>query len=193
MKRSKSQRRGGFSLIEVMISLAVMLAGSLGAILGLMAANRELREGQLRQYKMVLADASVQRARLRDKVALQNAAVAVSPLPSTVTAISAAPWAVDPTPVVAGDLSTGAYFEVFPNGQIRHLTASTTPAVAANTPCNAVPEGVYCRELVLARGAPVAAPGPITAGGQATTVWVRVSRRGEPADSAVLSREVILQ
>jgi prepilin-type N-terminal cleavage/methylation domain-containing protein len=193
MKRTRRQHPRGFTLVEVMIALGVMLVGALGALTGLAAASRELREGQLRQYKMVLIDATSQRIRLQDKQVLISYATAAGTLPSTVTAISAAPWTLDATTLVPGDLGTGAYFKVLPNGQILQLDAATTPAVAANTACNAVPQGIYCREVLVRAGGPVASPGAIATGASLATVWIRVSRMGEPASMAVTSREVVVQ
>lgn len=185
--------RQGFTLIEVMVGMAVLLIGGLGALTGLAAASREMRDGQLRQYKMVLLDATAQRISLQDKELLIKAALTGIALPSTVSAISGAPWTLDATPLVAGDLGTGAYFEVLTNGIIRQLDATTTPAVAANTACSAVPQGVYCREVVNRLGAPVTSPGTIAAVGAVATVWIRVSRKGEPASHSVMTREVIVR
>lgn len=187
------RRQGGFTLIEVLLAMTITLLVSAGVLLALLAASRELREGQLRQYKSVLIDASAQRLRLSDKASLISAAVAAGTLPSTVPAISATPWTLDPTVQVAGDLSTGAYFSVLPNGLITQLNATTVPAVADATACNAVPVGVYCREVVAMKGAPVAAPGAILAGAPVATVWIRVSRMGEPASMAAMTQEVVLQ
>lgn len=183
----------GFTLMEVLIALVVMLLGASGALLALLTASHDLREGQLRLYKTVLVDASLERARLQDKAGLVASAVSAATLPSDATAISASPWGLDPTTRVDGDLSTGAYFSVLPNGTIAQLSASSTPAVPASTACSAVPVGVYCREVVTTRGAPVASPGAIATGASVATIWVRVSRRGEPSSLAAVGREVIVQ
>lgn len=193
MKQHRRQQPRGFTLIEVIVALTITLMVSASVLLALLAASRELREGQLRQYKSVLVDASTQRVRLSDKATLISNAVAAGTLPSTVSAISTAPWTLDPTAVVAGDLSTGAYFSVLANGQISQLGPATVPPVPANTACSAVPDGVYCREVVAMKGAPVAAPGAILAGAPVATVWIRVSRKGEPASMAVSTQEVVLQ
>lgn len=187
----KAQR--GSSLLEVIVALAILALAASGALSGLLTANKDLRQGQLRQYKMALVDATMQRMLLADKTQLQARAVALPATPPAQLAIGAAPWGPDTTSVVPGDLSTGAYFWVRPDGEITQITG-----IPAGTKCNAaaLPEGSYCREVLLTTGMPVAlgthsAVLPTTA--LPLTYWVRVARKGEVPITAVVHRKVIVQ
>ena len=48
-------------------------------------------------------------------------AIATPATPPPQQAIGTGNWVKDPTPSVAGDLSTGAFFRVLPNGDITQL------------------------------------------------------------------------
>lgn len=191
----------GFTLLELMVGMAVLLVGAVGALSGLLAAASALREGQLRLQKQALVDATLQRARLQNKEQLRNAAVAVAAAPDMpqLKAIGAGGWVMDPTPVVAGDLSTGALFIVRPSGVMRHCTAATEPACPAGAITNCadadLPLGVFCREVHATRTAATFAPGGIVpAGSFVTTRWVRVLQQKPSAvatdEGAVLGHEV---
>lgn len=188
---TKAQR--GSSLIEVFVALAILALAASGALSGLVAANNDLRQGQLRQYKMALVDATMQRMLLSDKTQLRASAVPLPATPPIQLGIGANPWAPDATPAIAGDLSTGAYFRVLPNGTISHITS-----VPPGTPCNSatLPEGSYCREVLRTIGMPVALgahAGIMPAAALPVTYWVRIARRGEGPLLAVVHRKVIVQ
>lgn len=185
--------RRGFSLLEVLVALAVLAVAITGALTGLLAASKELRQGQLRQHEMALVDAKLQRLRLSDKKRLLALALPSPATPPDRLAIGTPPWAPDPTPAGAdGDLSTGAYFRIRPDGELTLLTG-----LPPGTPCNAasLPEGSYCREVALTAGMPAdlgAHAGILPAGSSAVTYWVRVARKGEGRAQAVVHHEVIV-
>ena len=185
--------RRGSSLIEVIVALAVLALAASGALTGLLAANNDLRQGQLRQYKMALVDATMQRMLLSNKTQLRAAAVPLPAPPPVQLAIGANPWQPDTTAAIADDVSTGAYFRVLPNGEITHVTG-----IPPGTPCNSalLPEGSYCREVLLTTGMPVdlgTHAGIMPAAALPVTYWVRVARRGELPAIAVVQRMVMVQ
>jgi type II secretory pathway pseudopilin PulG len=210
IQRRRSRRVFGFSMLETIIAMGVLAAGALGSLSGIASSNKELREGQLRQYKMLLLDAKAQRRMLENKTPLlltmitSGYPVAANALTHpTNLAIGAAPWAVDTAsasvPFDANDLSTGAYFKVLPDGEVQKLTTTTVPSIATGTACNstALPQGIYCRETMLTYGPPVPYTGPggaiVPTNTNVMTYWTRVSRVGEPASMAVMHWEVIVQ
>lgn len=184
-------RASGFTLLEVMIALVILALALTGSIAGLVHASTELREGELLQSKKALLDASMQRLLLADKAsAVVARAVARPATTPTSLGLGAAPWAVDASAPVAGDLGTGAYFQVLPTGEVSHM-----PGVPAGTACGAaeLPAGTYCREVLVTEGAPHAlSAGQLPAGARAYTVWLRLSRKGEPASRAVALTEVVI-
>ncbi len=196
-------RARGFSLIEVMIALAVMLVGAVGAMTGIMSANQSLRDGQLRLYKQVLIDASLQRARLYNKAKMYLSAATVTAATDMppVEALGTGHWAIDPTTPLAGDLSRGALFFILPDGTMAPCTASTTPACPATiTTCasTAIPDRVFCREMATTQSAAAFVPGTIVAAGTfVTTRWVRVIQKqpqlADTISGSVLAREVYAQ
>src|SRR4051794_17182101 len=93
--RYRAGQRWGFTLVEVMVALAVLLLASTGVFAGLFAASRELRLGQLRQHQGALTDASVQRVRLQSKAALLGLAVTPPATSPESLAVGAAPWTLD--------------------------------------------------------------------------------------------------
>jgi type II secretory pathway pseudopilin PulG len=54
-------------MIEVMIALAILLIAAVGALVGIMAASKNLKTGQLHLYQSMLVESAVQRFRLADK------------------------------------------------------------------------------------------------------------------------------
>lgn len=201
------QRRiqaGGFTLLEVMIALAILLVASTGALMGVMAATRDMRSGQLHMYQSVLLEASMQRVRLMDKFSLLDTATAYtwSGTGPPGIALNTAPWQMDPNPVpssetggTARDLSAGALFRALPTGEIRRWPASGTPPSTCTD--SSIPAGTYCREIAVVQGGSVSSVGAIAGSGtqvsKVATVWVRVVQVGEPIRNAVITREVVAQ
>jgi len=184
------RREVGLSLIEVLISMALLAVAISGALAGLVAAGHELADAHLRQNKTMLLDVKLHRMRLWDKSLLAAQAL---PRPTTrpdQLPLGSPPWSVDTSQALGNDWSTGAYFKLSGAGQIERATS-----VPAGTPCNLVPRGIYCREVTILRGLPVdpAVPGLIPQNAQAYTYWVRLSRGGDPLEIALVQREVILQ
>ena len=189
-----SQARG-VTLIETMVALLILAIASVGAFTTLLSAKGELREGQLRQYKMTLIDTKVQRLWLTSKTLLPLPAL----LPPSTLGLASAPlnssgWSVDGTTPLPGDLGTGSYFKIISDGTITPLNGATVPAVAAGTPCNsaALPVGVYCREVLITQG--MLPNGALPPGATKVWVyWVRVVRSGEIVDKAALDQVVLVQ
>jgi|GEM_PF-1732482 len=210
-----SPRAAGFTLIEVLIALMIVATGSVGALLALLHAQGALHDGQVRQSKMVLIDAKAQRLSLLDKALLQSGKAGMvpvaqpEPLPGLETRVAGSgSWILDPTaPTVAAsttdgvaDLGTGTYFRLEGSGKIRYATT-----VAANTACADVPAQVYCREILVTLGLPMAV-GTISAGGTSLgdntailatnaktyTIWTRVSEGGD-LQHAVVGWRVVVQ
>ena len=196
MERSNHMRHGrvgqrGFTLIETVVALAVLLFASAGVFAGLLAASRELRQGQLRQHLAALADASAQRVRLQSKAALLGLAVAPPAAAPPSLAVGAPPWSADASAPVGLDPGTGAYFRVTPDGAI-----SRAVDVLPGTACDSVPPGVSCRETLVTRGPPRDAAVVLASGAQVLTYWVRISRKPAPngeAESSVVQSEVVAQ
>jgi len=212
------QRRAGFSLLEVMMALVVLLVALVGAVAGLIAGAQSFHDGQIRQSRMVLAEAKMQWLEMSlrsgaggspppiDSVAFVGGST--GPMGSWLAAgttgnpennaIGTSPWFPDPTPstcpsgctnIGATNLSTGAYFNITADGTITHNTT-----VAANTTCDAVPAGVYCREIYIAKGMetttwPSDTGAAITT--QPYTIWVRIAKAGESTTQMVTQRDVV--
>jgi len=202
-------RRGGFTLIEAMMALAILAIALLGTLSGLIEATRIAREGQFRQFKTALIDAKVQRLLLADKSALPNMVgglQTVAPLflaPSV--AIGSAPWLIDPSPPdpssipptgpIPGDLGTGAVFWVWADGEIRPIAGSFLSCADP-----AIPAGAYCREVLLHNR--LALPGSAqnsqvqgnldAVNARSSTLWIRVSRKGESPSLAVVERKALV-
>ena len=180
----------GFTLPETLIALAILATAITGAFAGILNASNDLREAQLRQYKMALIDATAQRLTLASKASFSASAVLQMPsISPDLLKPGTAPWQLDSTSPSTGDLSTGAYFQVLPNGQIQHVTFATS------LPCgsSSLPQGTYCREVLLAPGLSGPNSGALPPGAQAYTQWIRVSRQGEPLSSAVVYRKTFTQ
>lgn len=202
-KRMPSIRRG-FTLIEAMVSMAVLAIGLLGTFMGLVHAATVAREGQLRQFKSALVDAKIQQLLLIDKSQLPNLVGGVQTVATAVLAhrlgIGAAPWGIDPSAGdfsvnMPGDLGSGSVFRVLPDGQIRPIAGTFTSCTDVN-----IPAGAYCREVLLQGSLPLPITGnaPVqnslnATGARSFTLWVRVSRMGEAApEAAVTERKVIV-
>ncbi len=151
----------GFTLIETMIAMAILAIGLVGALAALLAASQSMRDGQLRQYKMTLLDATVERFQLQDKSKLVQSTLFTSavtqPIPGTPPGPETfprgtAPWTLDSCPATwptgaacpapangspNNDPSWGAFFIVLPNGSICAFGALcwTGPNLAAVTNC----------------------------------------------------------
>lgn len=197
-------RRRGFSLLEVLIALVILIIGSLGAVTGMLASARSLRAAQDRLHGQVLVEASLQRARLQNKQQLYEEAVPRdegAAVPSSL-GLGQAPWALDPSPTSAspGDLGSGALFLLASDGTFERCDERSTPACPAGiTSCldDAIPLHVFCREVASTRtGATSVRPKAIE-GAYAVTRWVRVVQRKEKGSqkelglrNSVLEREV---
>ncbi len=200
----------GFTLIEAMIAMSFLAVGLLGTFMGLVHAANMAREGQLRQYKMELIDAKLNRLMLADKVAMQNMVGGLQTIPDAMTPptvpIGTNPWMIDPSAPdlttygdgsqkLPGDLGVGAVFRVMPNGEIKPL-AGPFPTCADNS----IPVGAYCREVLLHNRLPLPSSVPNTqiqnnmdlVGARSFTLWIRISRKGEDADLAVVERRVLV-
>ncbi|WP_338869839.1 type II secretion system protein [Myxococcus stipitatus] len=190
---SRALRRGA-TLIEVLIAMTVLALASVGAVGGMVFASRDVHDGQLLQVKRLLLEASTQRLWLASKGPLLNEAVDRPSTFPTDLAPGAAPWKVDPSPAVAGDPSSGAYFKLSASGLVEPLTG-----IAAGTACNhaSLPEGTYCREMLVTKGLPkdppTAASALLPPGSRPVTVWTRVVRKGDTAERAQAHNEVFVQ
>jgi hypothetical protein len=141
---------------------------------------------------MALADATAQRSMLSDKGGWGLLAVSTA-TPPTQLNIGDPPWTVDPSPFVGGpdggigDISTGAYFRIYPDGTIQPFDLS--PRVSCKD--SSLPEGTYCREVLLTQGLPTLDGGTPPPGSQQFTQWIRVSRKGELPGMAVVQTKVL--
>jgi prepilin-type N-terminal cleavage/methylation domain-containing protein len=189
----------GFTLIETLIALTVLAIASVGALAAIGASQRQIKDGQTRQYREVLLDATAQRWEVASKLGAsaifngngQNltpkAIGTACPGGTPCNQMAIGTWDVDPTTPIFdpntnfADLSTGAYYMVNSNGTLVQLTAITSPAVPAGTLCGSgvLPANSYCREvLVTAACSPPfpcagATPTPIVTAtpGAPWTVW----------------------
>ena len=200
--KALNRRRRGFSLIEVMISLAIMLVGAVGAMAGIINANKALYEGQRRLYKSILIDNTLARVRMQNKELLNKGAQATTaPTMPNLEAIGTGHWLRDPTVIAGNDLSTGSLFFVGPNGSLMRCNPGTQPSCpAAITTCAdaTIPNGVFCREIAVTRSAASFTPGAIVpAGAFVSTVWVSVIEKkaavAQTIDGRLVAREVFAQ
>jgi type II secretory pathway pseudopilin PulG len=184
----------GSSMLEVLISMAVLALTAAGAVGGMLSASRHVRDGQLYQGKRLLAEARTQRLWLVNKTELVRQAVPYPGQDPYGIPLGTAPWQVDATAAVANDAGSGAYFELSATGEVKPATG-----IPAGTACTdaAVPSGTFCREVLITQGLRSgAAPGPnsvLPPGATAVTVWTRVWRKGEDPSGAVVHSEVFVQ
>ncbi len=202
MRRSK-RAIGGFTMIEAMVAMTILAVGLLGNFMALLQASNLSREGQLRQYKTMLVDTKMQRLLLADKSRLPTMVGGLQTISDTLyppsVAVGSAPWVIDPsTPDSAvpgpGDLGKGAVFSLSPNGDVHPITGTFTSCADP-----AIPAGAYCREVLLHNRLPLATAANATiqanldaAGAQSSTLWVRISRKGDSLGFAVFERKVLV-
>src|SRR5262249_51261574 len=133
MRRSTRAKIGGFTMIDSLIALSLLLIALLGNFMALVQASKIIREGQLRQYKTMLMDAKMQRLLLADKSSLPNMVGGLQTISDTLyppnVAIGSAPWVIDPsapdTSVPGpGDLGRGAVFSLVADGEIQPITGT---------------------------------------------------------------------
>jgi len=206
----RSSGESGFSLIEAMVALAILAVAMLGALSGLVASRVQLRDGATRQYREQLLDASAQRWMLASKTNLP-APQALSTCTSqcNLMAIGAAPWSVDPTfdaanGMLANTLSTGAYFTIDQDGSLTQLDGSLYSGCTDTS----LPDNSFCREVLVTTGSsvpivsagttwatwpPPAGTGIVPAGAAVTTLWLRVSKKGDSPSKAVYFTESFVQ
>jgi len=209
MRTTGRPRPRGFTLIEAVIAMAILAFALLGTLSGLIEAARIAREGQFRQYKTALVEAKMQRLLLADKGVLPSLVgglQTVTPLLRVQTlAIAGGPWLIDPSlpdpssiPIngtLPGDLGTGSVFRVLPNGEIRPI-----PGTFLSCADPAIPVGAYCREVLLHDRLMLPSSGPNTlvqsnldaVNARSATLWIRVSRIGEPPSLAVVERKTLV-
>jgi hypothetical protein len=168
----------------------------LGAFAAFIHVSRELREAQLRQFKTLLAQRKIERLRLANRSSLfPGHAIPRTQSPDLLD-IAQGEWKIDDSTPTANDLGTGAIFEVHPNGGI-----TQNPGVFSSCAADSIPEGLYCREVLIQQDVPVpdtalnltisqSLPGLRSA---AVTVWVRVLRKGETRQAAVVQSQVMVQ
>ncbi|RKH12304.1 type II secretion system protein [Corallococcus sp. CA053C] len=201
MSPLSSSRRAparGSGLLEVLISMSILALAAVGAVMGMVAATRDVKDGQVLQGRRMLLESRIQRLWLGSKAELLSNAVNRPALFPPDIAFGTAPWVLDPSPPVAADVGTGAYFRVLPTGQVEPLTSVpvNTPCIAS-TPDAVLPKDVYCREILVTKGLPKDLPPAsaalVPAGAQPFTVWTRVFRKGDSLERALIHSEVFVQ
>ncbi len=199
--RKATQAKRGFTLIEVIIALAVLLIGGLGAEQAMLMASQNLKGGQVQQIKAALADAHSESLLLANRSLITSAAIGMAPVaPVALPGIGSGPWIIDPTPTSTPQaLNSGAFFS---GTGVTSVSQVANPGVAATGNCgdSAIPPGTFCREIMVTAGLPTtyAANGWQTAGtnpswGTVYTLWTRVSQKAANGVDRlpVLTREVI--
>ncbi|RKH12429.1 type II secretion system protein [Corallococcus praedator] len=191
-------RTRGSGLLEVLISMSILALAAVGAVMGMVAATRDVKDGQVLQGRRMLLEARVQRLWLASKSDLLLQAVDRPGTFAPEIPFGTAPWKLDPSPASATDVGTGAYFRVKPTGEVEPMTG-----VPANTPCldstpdSVLPRDVYCREILVTKGLPrdlpLASQALVPAGALPFTVWTRVFRKGDSLERAVVHSEVFVQ
>src|SRR5258708_18545865 len=111
----------GFTLLETMIALAILAIALMGTLGGFITVDTQLKDAQLRQGKMVLLDAKVQRVLLTNKAELTGIPAAWTPDPTQSIVNANNTPTPRPVPDPDIDLSVGAYFSVLPNGEITQI------------------------------------------------------------------------
>ncbi len=193
----KRNQRSGFTLLETMIALAILAGALVGTLAGFIDAGVQLKEAPMRNTKAILLDAKVQRLLLTNKAELTSYTSAWAPDPTQATVNAINNPTPRPVPDPSIDFSIGAFFTILPNGEITQLN------VLAGTACSStsVPNGAYCREVMLTAGMPNGAtlpanPAWASLAGLATpqTLWIRIYRKGQdPVKYGNLQRQVFLQ
>jgi type II secretory pathway pseudopilin PulG len=186
---SRDKTELGFTLLETMIALALLFGALVASLAGFIDAGTHLKE--------VLLDAKLQRLMLTNKADLTT-------LPGN--------WVPDPTQAIVNtinmptprpipdpniDLSIGAFFKILPNGEITQLNVPDGTLCSSTT----VPDGSYCREMMLTAGMPSGSslpPNPqwtaLTGVINPRTLWIRLYKKGQdPVRYGVLFREVFVQ
>ncbi len=204
MRHPVRAKAGGFTMIDAMIAMTLLAIGLLGTFMGLVQASNVTREGQLRQYKTMLVDTKMQRLLLADKSTLPNMVgglqtISVSLYPPLV-AIGGAPWLIDPSAADTslpgpGDLGRGAVFTLTADGKVQPIAGSFSSCADPT-----IPNGAYCREVLLHNKLPLSASAPNSqvqlnldaAGAQSSTLWVRISKRGDPLSFSAFERKVLV-
>ena len=188
MRRPSTAKDRGFTLLETLISLGILLILIAGVLAGMGLALGNISSGQGQQYKAALSEAATQ-ARMLSRHQPLDSAQDYPGAPLDTYPIDDSHWAVDPA---------GAFFKVTLNGEASRLD-DVGGDLNGVKKCGAaeVPEGTYCREIALVRGMPDGSTAPIDSFGgfspQPYTLWTRVSRKGEAPRWAHVYREVIVQ
>ncbi|NOK21966.1 PulJ/GspJ family protein [Corallococcus carmarthensis] len=195
---SSSASRRGSGILEVLISMSILALAAVGAVLGMVAATRDVKDGQVLQGRRMLLEARVQRLWLASKVELANQAVPRPALFPPDVALGTTPWQLDPSAPQAGDVGTGAYFRVRPTGQVEPaLDVPAGTACNASTPDTVLPRDVYCREILVTKGLPKdlppAAQAMVPAGSLPFTFWTRAYRKNDNRERATVHHEVFVQ
>ncbi|WP_375756783.1 type II secretion system protein [Corallococcus exercitus] len=194
---SSASRRGS-GLLEVLISMSVLALAAVGAVMGMVAATRDVKDGQVLQGRRMLLEARTQRLWLASKLELANQAVARPSTYPPELALGATPWQLDPSTPQAGDVGTGAYFRVLPTGQVAPaLDVPNGTPCSVSTPDAVLPRDVYCREILVTKGLPKdlppAAQAMVPAGALPFTFWTRAYRKGDSLERAIVHSEVFVQ
>ncbi|WP_223642697.1 type II secretion system protein J [Corallococcus sp. EGB] len=193
----RSASRRGSGILEVLISMSILALAAVGAVMGMVAATRDVKDGQVLQGRRMLLEARVQRLWLASKADLAAQAVTRPALFPPDLALGTAPWTLDPSAPVAGDVGTGAYFRVRPTGQVEPAldVPAGTPCTAA-TPDSVLPRDVYCREILVTQGLPKdlspAAQALVPAGALPFTFWTRAYRKNDSPERAIVHSEVFV-
>ena len=188
-------RSPGFTLLETLIALAVLAVALVGTLAGFITVDTQLKDAQLRQGKMVLLDAKVQRVLLTNKAELNSIPAAWTPDPTQTIVNANNTPTPRPVPDPDMDLSVGAYFILLPSGEITQLNLPAGSACSSSL----LPAGAYCREVMVTPGMPNG--GALPSGGAwpalngvvaPQTYWIRVYRKGNP-NQAVVYEQVLMQ
>ncbi|MGE6760892.1 type IV pilus modification PilV family protein [Corallococcus interemptor] len=193
----RSASRRGSGILEVLISMALLSLAAVGAVMGMVAATRDVKDGQVLQGRRMLLEARVQRLWLASKADLAAQAITRPALFPPELGLGTAPWQLDPSAPQAGDVGTGAYFRVRPTGQVEPAldVPAGTPCLAS-TPDSLLPKDVYCREILVTKGLPKdlppAAQAMVPAGALPFTFWTRAYRKNDRVERAIVHSEVFV-
>ncbi len=151
MRIASTRRRGapeaGFTLIEVICSIAVLTIAGLGGLQALLMASQNLAQGRFQDIKGELAEAHSQAMLLENRnsiLAMMTPVVAPwSWTPPALPALGSGPWVVDPG---------GAYFRANTAGIVTPVTGITNTSNTCGD--SGIPPGTICREMMITQGAP---------------------------------------